>query len=182
MIQFLADNQSLITREKQHLEYSEPYPNHTLKAEFDLTEQIYQTIQEADIQASFYHVKGHQDSLGRQLTRLETLNCLMDHNAKLYARYKDSGVLPPLLPAPSTLGFGTITCGSTLVTSKLQTTLYNIITRRDMLRWMGQHSEIQAELEHLPIAWLPFACARKQSTLSINIFITKLIGGDLPTG
>ena len=58
----MADNQPLVTREKQHQDHNEPYPNYTLKAEFDLTEQIYQTIQEVDIQASFYHVKGHQDN------------------------------------------------------------------------------------------------------------------------
>ena len=39
-IKFMADNQSLITRETQHKEYNAPYPNYILKAEFYLIEQI----------------------------------------------------------------------------------------------------------------------------------------------
>ena len=50
----MADKQSLVTRETQRQGYEDPYPNFTLKAEFDLTEQIYETIIEADIQATSY--------------------------------------------------------------------------------------------------------------------------------
>ena len=61
IVRFMTDNQSLITRETQHQGYSEPYLNSTLKAEFDLIEQNFLTINEADIQATFQHIKGHQD-------------------------------------------------------------------------------------------------------------------------
>lgn len=42
-IEFMSDNQELINRQTNHKEYNIPYPNATLKAEFDLTEQIYHT-------------------------------------------------------------------------------------------------------------------------------------------
>ena len=39
----IADNLELINRGKQHGSYTTPYPNQTLKGEFDLTEQTYCT-------------------------------------------------------------------------------------------------------------------------------------------
>ena len=58
---FAADNKSLIDRQNQHKQYTIPYSNATLAAEFDLTEEIYQTHQRYRIASSFIHVKGHQD-------------------------------------------------------------------------------------------------------------------------
>jgi hypothetical protein len=42
-IVFISDNSELIRRLKVHKQYDEPYPNETLKSEFDVTEQIYRT-------------------------------------------------------------------------------------------------------------------------------------------
>ena len=61
MVIFLADNKSFIERLQQHHEYILPYPNHTLKAEYDLTEQIFKAILVMKIDATFKHIKGHQD-------------------------------------------------------------------------------------------------------------------------
>ena len=43
--------------------YNIPYPNTTLRPEFDLIEEIYQTNKHSHIQASYQWVKGHQDDL-----------------------------------------------------------------------------------------------------------------------
>ena len=56
------DNQELINRQNNHKEYTIPYPNATLKAEYDLTEHIYHTHREHNIKGSFSHVYGHQDN------------------------------------------------------------------------------------------------------------------------
>jgi hypothetical protein len=42
-IVFISDNSELIRRLKVHKHYEEPFPNETLKSEFDVTEQIYRT-------------------------------------------------------------------------------------------------------------------------------------------
>ena len=57
----ISDNAELIKRQIEHLEYDIPYTNMSLKAEFDLTEQIYLSHKALNIQANFQHVKGHQD-------------------------------------------------------------------------------------------------------------------------
>jgi hypothetical protein len=60
-IVFISDNLELIKRLKAHKHYTEPYPNETLKSEFDVTEQIYRTTESYGIIASYKWVKGHQD-------------------------------------------------------------------------------------------------------------------------
>ena len=57
----IADNAELIRRCNAHKHYKEPYPNETLRSEFDVTEQIYMTQTEHNIKSTFKWVKGHQD-------------------------------------------------------------------------------------------------------------------------
>jgi len=57
----IADNAELIRRCRSHQHYKEPYPNETLRSEFDVTEQIYVTQTRHNINATFKWVKGHQD-------------------------------------------------------------------------------------------------------------------------
>ena len=59
---FAADNSALIRRQTERLGFTNCYPNLTLASEFDLTEQIYVTHKEYHIEATFVHVKGHQDA------------------------------------------------------------------------------------------------------------------------
>jgi hypothetical protein len=42
-IVFISDNAELIRRMNAHKNYQEPFPNETLRSEFDVTEQIYKT-------------------------------------------------------------------------------------------------------------------------------------------
>ena len=92
------------------------------------------------------HVYGHQDNTGKQLTNLEKLNCDRDSNAKSIASSKIDGTKPPQTYSPSDLGFGTITCGSTLVTSNIQSTLYKNVTHANMLKWLSCHGEDTCDL------------------------------------
>ena len=100
-VKFIADNQFLITRETQHQGYKDPYPNFTLKAEFDLTEQIYETINEADIQASFQHIKGHQDDYTEynRLSFEAQLNVQADGLAEEFYGKPNFQPTVPILPA-----------------------------------------------------------------------------------
>jgi hypothetical protein len=58
---FISDNSELIRRLKAHKQYEDPYPNETLKSEFDVTEQIYKTATTYRIKTTYRWVKGHQD-------------------------------------------------------------------------------------------------------------------------
>jgi hypothetical protein len=60
-IVFISDNSELIRRLKVHKHYDEPYPNETLKSEFDVTEQIYRTTKTYRIHSAYKRVKWHQD-------------------------------------------------------------------------------------------------------------------------
>jgi len=85
-VTFAADNLSLIRRHNDHLEYTCCYPNTTLASEFDLTEQTYQTHRKYNIEATFVHVKGHQDSTQEvhSLSLLAQMNVEADHLAGMY--------------------------------------------------------------------------------------------------
>ena len=61
-IKYVSDNLELISRSKKYLNYINPYPNNTLSTEFDISKQIYLTNETYEIEASFQHVYGHQDT------------------------------------------------------------------------------------------------------------------------
>jgi hypothetical protein len=60
-IVFISDNSELIRRLKVHKQYDGPYPNETLKSEFDVTEQRYRTTTTYGIHSIYKWVRGHQD-------------------------------------------------------------------------------------------------------------------------
>jgi hypothetical protein len=60
-IVFISDNSELIRRLKVHKQYDEPYPNQTLKSEFDGTKQIYRTTTTYGIFSIYKWMRGHQD-------------------------------------------------------------------------------------------------------------------------
>jgi ABC-type antimicrobial peptide transport system ATPase subunit len=58
---FISDNSELIRRLNVHKFYDEPYPNETLKSEFDVSEQIYRTTKTYGIHSTYKWMCGHQD-------------------------------------------------------------------------------------------------------------------------
>ena len=128
------------------------------------------------------HVYGHQNDTGRQLTNLEKLNCDRDSDAKMFARSNIEVNVPPTPHSSSDLGFGTITCGSTLVTSNIQSSLYKTVTHTNMLKWLSCHGEDSCDLTSVKVDWKSFMTARKEVTLQTKLFITKWLSGDTATG
>ena len=94
-IVYVSDNLELINRNKEHLNYTNLYLNNTLAAEFDITEQIYLTNQTYNIEASFQHVYGHQDTRSRGTMSAEAiLNVKTD---RLAGEYQDElGAYSPI--------------------------------------------------------------------------------------
>ena len=113
-IVYVSDNLELINRNKEHLNYTDPYPNNTLAAEFDITEQIYLKNQTYNIKAPFQHVYGHQDTQSRGTMSAEViLNIEAD---QLVGEYQDElgAYIPinhmyPSLPAVLEINGMTIT-------------------------------------------------------------------------
>ena len=75
-----SDNQELIRRLIAHQEYDTPFPNETIRAEFDLIEQIYLTTEEANLKTEYGWVRGHQDETtsAENLSIEATLNITCD--------------------------------------------------------------------------------------------------------
>ena len=92
---YVSDNLELIKRNKEHLNYTDPYPNNTLAAEFDITEQIYLTNQTYNTKALFRHVYGHQDTRSRgEMSTKAILNVEAD---RLTGKYQDKlGAYSPI--------------------------------------------------------------------------------------
>jgi hypothetical protein len=69
-----------------HKHYKEPYPNETLRSEFDVTEQMYKTQTEHNIKSTLKWVKGHQDKkIKKEDLSLEVqLNIEADEPAGLF--------------------------------------------------------------------------------------------------
>ena len=160
-------------------------PTGYLKSKFtdiDLISSLHQLWTQSKICPCTQHVYGHQDTLGRPLTNIETLNCFMDEEAKdLAGRYiQDPSNFPDC--HDTDIGFGSVKHENYLITSKLQASLYKRVTHKSMLQWLSSHGEIQSDLCNANIAWTCFSKARQESSLSIKLFITKWLSGDTATG
>ena len=95
---YVSDNLELIINRnnKEHLNYTNPYPNNTLAAEFDITEQMYLTNQTYKINASFQHVYGHQNTRSRgEMSTKAILHVKAD---RLAGKYQDElGAYSPII-------------------------------------------------------------------------------------
>ena len=84
------------------------------------------------------HVYGHQDSTSLHRLSVESqLNCRMDTLAKsiALAAITSNSLLPP--PFISTLGFGSIICHSTPISSCLQQSLYHLISHSKYISYVS---------------------------------------------
>ncbi len=56
-----TDNQGLLTCLIATLTYVDPFPNATLAADWDITNEIVSSLQQLQTSPDLVHVKGHQD-------------------------------------------------------------------------------------------------------------------------
>ena len=97
---FVSDNNGLVTRMRQRCEYSRPYPNSTLRPDWDIIEQIYETIKllpNTSVRVDW--VQGHQDPEDPEITVAAKYNIMADQLARTatYSPRLDSHLR--LLPA-----------------------------------------------------------------------------------
>jgi hypothetical protein len=85
-IQMMTDNQGLLTRVETSLPFVDPFPNYTLQADWDVTNEIITSIRQLSNTPTFVHVKGHQDD-GAEYETLPLnaqLNVDADEEAGIY--------------------------------------------------------------------------------------------------
>ena len=128
------------------------------------------------------HVYGHQDNLGRPLSQLETLNCIVDDFAKDIAKKQIDGLLPGLQFSSTDIGFGTVKCNGILITSNLQRSLYTEVTKKNFIDALSLNTENPLDFSTVNVHWESFSIARKEAALSTQTFITKWLSGDTATG
>ena len=117
----------------------------------------------------------HYDDLERQLTKLEQLNCRMNIKAKeIILAQINSNSVPHILHTTH-LGYGTVSYGDISVTSKLQDTLLKLITHNNMVTWIGEYSDPSIALHYTNLYLNLFKVARKESSFSSKICVTKWI-------
>jgi hypothetical protein len=113
---------------------------------------------------------------------MEALNCRVDILAKEIAGLKMTGSLPQQIFKPTELGLRTITCSNTLITSKIQQSLYKQITHQKFVCALDENQEAPVDLATINIDWEAYAKARKETPKNIQLFITKWLSGDTATG
>ena len=81
-----TDNTGLITRVQAQEQIKYSLPNSTFQPNWDVVQAIVETLQSAHIEATYEHVKGHQDDdvPVESLSLLAQLNVEADHHAGVY--------------------------------------------------------------------------------------------------
>ena len=79
----------MITRIKNRLSFCHCFPNYTLLPDWDILEELVATINAHSIDASFQHIKGHQDDHTEYnfLSKSAKLNILADQDAVFYQEH-----------------------------------------------------------------------------------------------
>ena len=126
------------------------------------------------------HVFAHQDDLARPLSMLEKLNCRMDTLAKDIAR-EEMRIPQVGSLLRNSVGLGSITCDKTLITSKIQQSIYTQILHSKFTIYYAKKYSINSDLMTKEVHWKSFQLARKENRFGMNIFITKWISGDTAT-
>jgi hypothetical protein len=173
----IADNTELIRRCNAHKQYKEPYPNETSRSEFDVTEQIFTTQAEHNINATFKWVKRHQDKkVRKQDLQLEAqLNIEADELAEVFQQ--THGTFSPLvhlLPScPAMLAIQGIS-----ITSNYKKQLIRAYVERAYIQYLQYRFE-WSDLTIQTIAWKCLSLAIQR--IRQDVLVTKVCNELLPT-
>jgi hypothetical protein len=173
----ISDNAELIRRCRAHLHYKEPFPNETIKSEYDVTEQIYRTQAAHNIKATFYWVKGHQDNnkTYAELPLEAQLNIDADELAgEFQDEYGKFRPIVHLLPScPAMLAIRGIS-----ITSNYRKQLIRAYVEPQYIQYLQYKFQWSNETIEV-IAWKSLALAIKR--INRNVLLTKVCNDLLPT-
>lgn len=173
-ITYICDNQDLIRNCEDRLSYNKPFTNTTLRPEFDLVEEIYQTNKKHQIRASFHLEKGHQDdNIEGSIDEISTeaiLNINADQMAKDFNNEKGRIKLDPdeeLVPSNS----AALIIQGALVSSNYDNRLIEAYTEMRYMKYLQRQFHWSIEtLES--IAWKSFQNAIKR--VDREVLTTKI--------
>ena len=124
------------------------------------------------------HVYGHQDNHYGPRTALEHLNIMVDLRAKIFAR---TFRVLDTSDAWQTYGFGTVCLRGQIITGCHKQALYDKLSHHRFVTYLSNKWEVEEDTLH-SVDWNTFGKARKTTTHTIRIFISKWLVGHLPTG
>ena len=75
----------------------------------------------------------------------------MDIKAKIIALTHINIISAPPVSHTTYLGYGIVSWEDTLIKSRLQATLYNHITHKALVTWIGKHSDPTIKLKYIKI-------------------------------
>ena len=176
-IDFISDNQGLVTRINQRLAYARPYPNATLAADWDLVEQIVHTFHHLpQVKISVEWVRGHQDTSGEELTVEAEYNIRADFLAgQRHAADTSPDISQLLLPASRCI----LTINEALISSNYTQTIRTAYTLPAFHQYL-QHRYGWTRTQTQQIDWQRFHRAASNSTFT-TVQLVKLVHGKLPT-
>lgn len=124
------------------------------------------------------HVKGHQDTSGKVLSRIEKMNVLMDRVAFLTALYTPNQGHALHIPS---VGMARITYNGRLIEGQLAKTLYDGIVSDRIKSYYDQKlfDGKRASLNQVCLA--AFHYARNHAKMGLNIFVSKWLSDALAT-
>jgi hypothetical protein len=144
----------------------------------DLISKIVDLWEPITSQPYLVHVQGHQDEISSNLSRLEKLNVLMDHLAKITARLQPQHLTQPVIPS---LGIRSVEYESRAIRGNLSKTLYNGITDHALLQYYNKNFFLE-NTNVDKVAVDSFCHARTTVPTGMLKFTSKWLSNTLPTG
>ena len=146
---------------------------------YDLIWSIYELRKEITVQIIPEHVYGHQDDLGKNLTRLEQLNCETDHGAKRYLQYcQDNNIKAQGEPYGSQWK---LSINNILINQQIDTQIISAIHGKRLRKFLIEKGRIASETFDL-INWNAIRKANKKLTTHERTWITKHVSRFAATG
>jgi hypothetical protein len=177
-IQMMTDNQGLLTRVERSLPFEHPFPNLTLQADWDVTNEILHSVRSLSITPRFLHVKGHQDDHTEyaNLSLNAQLNVDADAEAGTYQQqYPAQRPIIPRLPS----NHAQLHIAGKVIPSKLKKRIREAFTVPPYLCYLQQRFRWTEECAST-VDWTAYTQAIGRYS-SRRIQITKLCNDLLPT-
>jgi hypothetical protein len=174
----MTDNEGLLTRVTTSLPFLEPFPNVTLQADWDVTNEIIHSLRQLECQLSFLHVKGHQDDHSgfADLSLNAQLNVEADAEAGEYQQtYPSQRPIIPRLPSNR----AQLHIRGQVIPSKLKKRIREAFTVPPYLQYLQQRFQWSEQCAST-INWTAYTQAIGRNS-SRRIQITKLCNNLLPT-
>ena len=155
------------------------YPLKTKWQHSDLTSILLDIWKSMPASPIPHHIKGHQDDHYGPHTALESMNIHMDRLAKACAR----SFTPITNPGDKWIhkGFGQMKLSNQLIEGNLKSSLYSALCHNDYKKYLEQKWLLHPTALN-NVDWKCFTKARKNTSHTLRVFISKWLVGHLPTG